>query len=340
MKTGGSRGLAALLTLALGAGTVAGAGSLGTPAWAAGAGTYSLNTTSILPGQTVTLTQTAFEDSTPDTPATVTVAWGDNSTSTFASGASTVQHSYPNAGSYTVAVTITDDGTSTQGTITNAKVTVAGGSFKFDPTWNWTWLNGNHEATLKLSGIPSNTTRVWVHWGDGETSLVNKANTSVKHLYHWGDDGKSTASVTLENAQGKVTKSAGTYTMLYDSYAPSVTLKVPSSPSKASSWKTIQGTAKDSQIGLDGVGVQIYRWKGSSDWYYNFSTNKWVKYNLSNPQIPSTAVKWIRPDSAGNWKVSGITGLAKGYYIEVHYFAWDKAGNDTGEKYRIQKLTS
>ncbi|MFI7596913.1 PKD domain-containing protein [Actinoplanes sp. NPDC049681] len=340
MNTGRSRGLAATLTLALGAGTVAGAALLGSPAWAAGTGTYSLDTTAIAPGQQVTLTQTAFEDSTPDTAATVTVNWGDGSSSTLEGGSTSVQHAYSASGTFTVGVTIADDGASTDGTLTDAVVKVAATTFKFNPTWNWTWTAGGHEAKLELAGIPSNTTRVWVNWGDGETSLVNKANTSVQHYYTWGSTGAHSATVTLESPQGKVTKPAGTYTLKADTTAPSATLTIPGSPSKASSWKTIQGTAKDGQSGLDVVGVQLFKWNSTTDWYYNFSTNKWVKYNWNNPNIPQAAVKYVKADSAGKWKVSGVAGLAKGYHLEVDYFSYDKAGNGSERKYKVQNLTS
>src|SRR4051812_30905793 len=106
MNTGRSRGLAAMLTLAVGDGTVARAGLLGSPGWAAGTGTYSLDTTSLSPGQQVTLTQTAFEDSTPDTAPTVTVNWGDGNSSTLESGSTTVKHAYAAAGTFAVAVAI------------------------------------------------------------------------------------------------------------------------------------------------------------------------------------------------------------------------------------------
>ncbi|MEV4635997.1 PKD domain-containing protein [Actinoplanes sp. NPDC049548] len=336
MITGRSRGLAAMLTLALGSGTVAGAGLLGSPAFAAGTGSYKLDTTALAPGQQVTLTQTAFEDSTPDTPATVTVAWGDGKTSTLESGSTSVKHAYAAAGTFTVAVSIADDGATTAGTVSNATVKVATTTFKFNPTWNWTWPDGGHEANLQLSGIPSNTTRVWVAWGDGETSLVNKANTSVKHYYGFGT---FTAKVKLESPQGTVEKSAGTYSLRVDSTAPTATLKVPSSPKKASSWKTIQGTAKDGQIGMDAVGVQLWKWTSTKDYYYNWSTAKWVKYTPGSTTIPNSALKWVTVSSSGVWKAN-VAGLSKGYTLEVDYVAVDKAGNDSGLKYKQQKLTS
>src|SRR3954453_6014392 len=80
MESGRPRGLAALLTLALSAGTVAGAGPLGSPAWAddAPAGTFSLDSTDIWTAQQVTLTQTALVDPTPETPLARIVDWGDD----------------------------------------------------------------------------------------------------------------------------------------------------------------------------------------------------------------------------------------------------------------------
>ncbi|PRY28759.1 PKD domain-containing protein [Pseudosporangium ferrugineum] len=335
MYTGRPRGLAAMLTLVLGAGTVAGAGLFASPALAASTGSYSLDTTALSPGQQVTLTQTAFQDDTPDTVPTITVAWGDGGTTSLESTTTSVKHTYASAGSFPVTVKIADDGAEPV-TVTNATVTVSSGTFKFNPTWNWTWPDGGHEANLQLGTIPSNTTRVWVAWGDGETSLVNKANTSVKHYYGFGT---FTAKVTLESPQGKVEKSAGTYTLKADTYAPTASLKVPSSPSKASSWKTIQGTASDAQIGMDAVGVQLWKWTGSTDYYYNFSTSKWVKYTPGSTNIPSAALKWVGVSSSGVWKVN-VAGLSKNYYLEVDYVAVDKAGNDSGLKYRVQKLTS
>lgn len=332
-----------MLTLALGAGTVAGAGVLAAPAWADGtiSATYSLSSTAIWTGQSVTLKQDAFTDSTPDTVPAVTIEWGDGATTETAHNADPLPHAYSAAGSYVVTVRVVDDGAETIAEIAKpvVVVTAAGGTFAFSPTWHWTWPNGGHEATLKLSAVPSNTTRVWVNWGDGETSLVNKANATVKHYYPFGSTGKYSAKVTLENAQGKVTKSAGTYTLKEDTYKPSATLKVPSSPSKASSWKTIQGTAKDAQIGMDSVGIQLWKWTSTKDYYYNFKTNKWVKYTPNVTNIPDAALKWVGVNSSGVWKTN-VSGLSKGYYLEVDYVAFDKAGNDSGLKYRVQKLTS
>jgi len=334
-----------MLTLALGAGTVAGAGVLATPAWAAGtiSATYSLSSTAIWTGQSVTLKQDAFTDSTPDTVPAVTIEWGDGSTTETAHNADPLPHTYSAAGSYVVTVRVLDDGAETIAEIAKPAVvvTAAGGSFTFSPTWNWTgeWQGYSHEATLKLSGVPANTTRLWVNWGDGETSLVNKANASVKHRYTIDGASKWTPKVTLENPAGRVTKNAGSYTLKDDVYAPSATLKVPGSPSKASSWKTIQGTAKDSQIGMDAVGVQLWKWTSTKDYYYNFKTSKWVKYTPGVTNIPSTALKWVGVNSSGVWKV-GVAGLSKGYHIEVDYVAYDKAGNSSGLKYRVQKLTS
>jgi hypothetical protein len=344
MNSGRPRGLAALLTLALSAGTVAGAGVFGSPAWAADtdlSGTYSLSTSSIRKGQQVTLTEAALVDGSA---ATRTVNWGDKTAAeTIPAGVTKISHTYPKAGSYTIAVQLADNGATVPGVVTGAGlVTVAAAGdpvFKFNPTWNWTWPGGGHSAKLELADVPADTTRIWVDWKDGETSLLSRTTTSTTHYYPFGT-GKWSPTVTLENASGKLpAQSAGTYTLLEDTFVPTATLKVPSSPSKAASWKTIQGTAKDTQIGMDSVGVQLWKWNNSADYYYNFSTAKWVKYTPGSTSIPNAALKWVGVDSAGVWKV-GVAGLSKGYSLEVDYVAFDKAGNDSGLKYKVQYLSS
>jgi hypothetical protein len=343
MNSARPRGLAAMLTLALGAGTVAGAGLLGSPAWAAEGltGTYTLDSTSIWTGQQVTLTQTALEDSTPETVAERTVDWGDGTVETLAADAVKATHKYAATATAPVTVKLTDGDVTGTATVTNGaspvQVAPAGGTFKFNVAANWTWENGGATAKLLLSSVPANATRVWVDWGDGKTSLLGPTHASTTHYYPVGT---YAAKVTLENAQGKTTaKAAGNYTARVDTYNPSASLKVPSSPSKASSWKTVQGTAKDNQIGMDSVGVQLWKWTSSKDYYYNFSTKKWVKYTPGKTKVPSAAVSWRSVDSKGVWKV-GVAGLSKGYYLEVDYVGVDRAGNDNGWKYRVQKLTS
>jgi 5'-nucleotidase len=333
-----------MLTLALGAGTVAGAGLLATPAWAEGTltGTYTLDSTSIWTGQQVTLTQTALEDSTPESVAERTVDWGDGTVETLAADAVKATHKYAATAASPVTVKLTDaDAGEGTATVTNGatpvQVNPAGGTFKFNVSNNWTWEDGGATAKLLLSSVPANATRVWVDWGDGKTSLLARTHTSTTHYYPVGT---YYAKVTLENAQGKTTaKSAGSYTAKVDRSKPSATLKVPSKPTKASSWKTIQGTAKDGQIGMDSVGVQLWKWTSTKDYYYHFTKKKWIKYTPGKTKIPRAAVSWRGVDSKGVWKV-GVAGLSKGYYLEVDYVAVDRAGNDNGWKYRVQKLTS
>ena len=339
MNSGRPRGLAALLTLALSAGTVAGAGVFGSPAWADATGSYRLNDTSIWVGQQVTLVEIELTDTTPDTPATRTVSWGDGGTNQIAAGSTSANHTYTSAGVRQVSVTVLDDGVETAIPVSTVDVSAPASTYKLNPTWNWTWPGGGHTATLELGGVPANTKRIWVDWKDGESSLLGPKTTSTTHYYRFGT-GVWSPTVTLENASGKLApKSAGTYTLKEDTFVPTSTLKIPSSPSKAASWKTIQGTAKDTQIGIDSVGVQLWKWNNSSDYYYNFSTAKWVKYTPGSTSIPNAALKWVGVDSAGVWKV-GVAGLSKGYSLEVDYVAYDKANNHTEWKYKVQYLSS
>ncbi|MEU8229747.1 hypothetical protein AB0C12_09075 [Actinoplanes sp. NPDC048967] len=344
MNTGRPRGLAAMLTLALGAGTVAGAGLLGSPAWAAGGltGTYTLDSTSIWTGQQVTLTEGELVDETPESVAERTVDWGDGSpVQTLAAEARKATHKYAAVGSYPVKVQLKDTDGEGTATITNTTTTVqvatAIGSYKFNVASNWSWEGGGATAKLLLSGIPATATRVWVDWGDGKTSLLGPTTGSTTHYYPVGTHA---ARITLENAQGKTTPvTTRAYTVKVDYTAPSSTLTVPRKPARASYWKTIQGTAKDGQIGMDSVGVQLWKWTATKDYYFNFSTRKWVRYTPGKTKIPNAAVSWRGVDSKGVWKVP-VPGLSKGYSFEVDYVAVDRAGNDNGWKYRVQKLTS
>jgi 5'-nucleotidase len=344
MNTGRSRGLAAMLTLALGAGTVAGAGLLGAPAWAAGelTGTYTLDSTGIWTGQQVTLTESELVDGTPDSVAERTVDWGDGSpVQALAAGATKATHKYAAVGSYPVTVKLSDaDGEGTA-TITNAPATVqvstAIGGYKFAVASNWTWKGGGATAKLLLSGVPATATRVWVDWGDGKTSLLGPKTAATTHYYPVGTHA---AKVTLENAQGRTAPvTTRGYTVKVDTTKPTSTLTVPGKPTRASSWKTIQGTAKDGQLGMDSVGVQLWKWTATKDYYFNFSSRKWVRYTPGKTKIPDAAVTWRGVDAKGVWRVP-VPGLGKGYTIEVDYVAVDRAGNDNGWKYKVQKLTS
>ncbi|GAA3335570.1 hypothetical protein GCM10020358_04360 [Amorphoplanes nipponensis] len=332
-----------MLTLALGAGTVAGAGLLGSPAWADGGptATYTLDSTSIWTGQQVTLTQSGLVDETPDTAPVRTVDWGDSSpVETLPADAVKASHTYAANGSYPVKVTLAEaDGA--EGTATFAANTVqvasAVGSYKFSVASNWTWEGGGATAKLLLANIPANTTRVWVNWNDGKTSLLNRTHTSTTHYYPVGTHA---ATITLENSQGMAAPvTTRPYTVNVDYTRPSSTLKMPRKPTRASYWKTIQGTAKDGQTGMDSVGVQLWKWTSTKDYYFNFSTRKWVRYTPNKTKIPKAAVSWRGVDSKGIWKLS-VPGLSKGYYLEVDYVAVDRAGNDDGWKYKVQKLTS
>jgi hypothetical protein len=349
MESGRPRGLAALLTLALSAGTVAGAGPLGSPAWAddAPAGTFSLDSTDIWTAQQVTLTQTALVDPTPETPLARIVDWGDGTGPLpLDADAVKVKHKYPDNGDYQVKVTLRDaDGTGdVGGTISNDTSTVhvataPAGAYGFAPASTFIWEGGGSDAKFTLSGVPAKATRVWVNWGDGELSLLSPRTASTIHYYD-SDLSSYTPSVTLENAQGKtLPQAAGSFSMTVDSTPPTATLTVPSSPTKAASWKTVQGTAKDTQIGMDSVGVQLWLSSSTAFYYYNFSTKKWVKYIPGSSSIPNAAITWLGVDSAGVWKVA-VAGLSKGYTLEVDYTPVDRAGNYGALRYKMQKLTS
>jgi hypothetical protein len=335
------RGLPALLGLTLTAGLVA----VGSPARADGENTaptaqYTLDSTAVWSGQHVQLTESGFADDTTASDAvTRTIAWGDGAVETAAAGTTSWAHTYPSTGSYPVQVTLNDgelDGPGVFPAGSTVGVTTSPGSYGWQKSTIYTYPGYQEQATMVASGMPGGSTRVWTAWPDSETSLLASATST--NVAHWFGQGSWAPSITVQNAQGKATpRPAGTLTVGTDTTPPTVSLTVPSSPSKAGSWGTIKGKAADSQSGPDLVAVQLLKWNSTTEYYFDFTSRKWVKY--TGQDLPDSEMALAKVDSAGNWQVTN-TGLTKGYTLEVYYLAADKAGNATTWFDRSQSLTS
>jgi 5'-nucleotidase len=320
--------LPAVLCLALTAGVVA----IGTPARADAAptATYTLDSAAIWAGQRVTLTESGL---TAPGAVTRTVDWGDGAVESPA----TTVHAYANPGAYSIKVTLNDGTESGSGVFpagSTVTVTTSPGSYKWQRPTIYTYPGYQEQGTMLASGLPASD--VWTGWGDGETSLLGSGTSAT--VTHWYAAGTWTPKITLENEQGPATpRAANTLTVRDDdTTAPSVSLTVPSTPTKASSWKTVKGKASDSQAGMDVVGFQAYKWNATTTYYYNFSSKKWAKYTGQN--VPEAQA--LRPvDAAGNWSAS-LSGLAKGWTLQVWYYAWDKVGNGSADYHKTYTLKS
>jgi PKD domain-containing protein len=335
------RSLPVLVGLALTAGAV----SIASPAHADDpvntppTASYALDSTAIWAGQRVTLTESGVTDDTtaPDA-ITRTVAWGDGTTEQLAVGRPTGAHVYPTVGSYQITVTLNDgtaDGAGVFSTGSAVTVTTAPGTYAWQKSPIYVSPGYQEQGVLLASGLPT-ATRVWSTWGDGETSLL-KDGTSAK-VGHWFGFGPHTPKITLQNGQDRATpRATDQLTVLEDTTAPTASLTIPSTPSKAASWATIRGKAYDSEAGVDVVGLQLFKWNSTTGYYYNFTTRTWVKD--TGAALPYAAQALLPTDASNNWS-AGVAGLSKGYTLQVVWYVWDKVGNLSDDYWQNFALTS
>jgi hypothetical protein len=342
------RSISALLALTVGASVLTGGAA--SPASADGAaptGAYALNTTSIWSAQTVQLTETSLADDVDaDGSITRVVTWGDGKTETVPAGTTKLRHAYAKTGTFPVSVQLTDtEGNVASGTIAGAaavKVAATPGTFKLDRTTGYVWTDpsastpadqeGWSKVTVSLAGIPATATRVRLIWGDGGYSLVSRTQKTASWYYQRGT---YKISAAMENSDGQsAAKAVGTVKVVEDTYKPTVTIKTPKSPSKASSWKTISGTSSDKGLGIIEVDVWIWQVRGTNLYYYNFSKKKWVKKN--DGILPAAGYKVVEKPAKGAWKVP-VSGIKKGE-LEVGAVSADGNWNWSSVKRKYQTV--
>ncbi|MEV4349232.1 hypothetical protein AB0J83_32650 [Actinoplanes sp. NPDC049596] len=335
--------LASLLSLTLAAGLV----GVATPAFAAGAaptGTYTLDSTGIWPGQTVTLTQTDLADDDVEPGLiTRTIKWGDGATTVAAAGETTWKHSYTRLGESTVEVLLSDGEASGPGTFSagaTVAVTEEFGTYRWSKSTVWTYGSYQNLATWNASNIPARSTATWTSWGDNTKTLLRQGTSTTAE--HWYGPGTWTPQTTLKNAQGKSQPVASPpLSVLTDGTAPTVALTYPGSPNKAASWATIRGTAHDSQSGADLAAVWLWKYNTAGvEYYYNFGAKTWVRYTgQSLDNVPESVWGMSAVSAAGTWSVP-VKGLTKGWIIEPQYQAADKVGNWSDLTWRQITLNS
>ncbi|MEU8815855.1 hypothetical protein [Actinoplanes sp. NPDC048796] len=336
--------LASFLSLTLAAGLVGTA----TPALAAGAapvGSYTLDSLAIWPGQTVTLTETAFSDDDVTDPAllTRTINWGDNTTTTAAAGETSWTHKYTAARSYPVAVQLSDGEAAGPGTFpqgSTVAVTAPTGTYSWKNPTLWTYGSYSNLAVWNASNVPANSDATWTSWGDGTRTLLRDGTSTT--VEHWFGPGTWRPQVQVKNEQGKATPTvAPPLSVLTDSTPPTVALTFPGSPNKASSWSTIRGTARDSQSGADLAAVFLWKYNTAGvEYFYNFGAKTWVRYTGQNLNaLPDSVFGMSAVSAAGTWSVP-VKGLTKGWIIEPQYQAADKVGNWSELNWRQITLSS
>ncbi|MFC7530576.1 ExeM/NucH family extracellular endonuclease [Actinoplanes sp. GCM10030250] len=298
-------------------------------------GVYTLNAAALWSGQSVTLTQKALaDDVSPAAGITRVVNWGDGSApQTLAAGATTATHTYAKAGAHQVSVALTDGaGNSGQATFEGAsKVTVSAqpGRFSLDRSSIW----AGQTATLRLSGV-TGATKIVVAWGDGTSTTVSPGSTSAAHRF--AKAGTFAVKVTPYNALGAGQQvTAGNLKVVKDTFKPGVSLNVPKSPAKASSWSKLSGKVADTGLGAAQVRVKLIE-KRSGKWYY-YNGRSWVKASSLTSAQARAKVVTATPSAKGTWSV-GVKGVRKGT-LKVTYWAVDRAGNTSSVKVYTAKIT-
>ncbi|MEV6347721.1 ExeM/NucH family extracellular endonuclease [Actinoplanes sp. NPDC051851] len=290
---------------------------------------YKVNATTLWPGQSVTLTETALSDDVSAADKlTRVISWGDGSTETLAAGKTTATHKFATAGSYSIKVTVTDEaGNAADVIAATVAVKAQTGAYTLSTKSIWT----GQSVTLKVGSV-TNATSVKISWGDGATTTASP-NIAVSHKYTKAGTFKVT--VTPVNALGSGTAvTVGSVKVTKDTYKPSISLKAPHYPAKVSSWKTITGKVSDKGLGVDSVKVKLVEQR-SGKWYY-YSHGKWTKASSKSKALAKAETLTAKV-SGGSWSVK-VSGLKKGT-LRVGYWAKDKAGNSSATKVYTQKLT-
>ncbi|GAA3341849.1 ExeM/NucH family extracellular endonuclease [Amorphoplanes nipponensis] len=298
-------------------------------------GTFTAGPTAIWPGQAVTLTQTALGDDV-SAPASIrrVVTWGDGSApQTLAAGTTTAAHTYAKVGSYPVSVALTDEaGNTAAAALTGSSTVVVAaqpGRYALDRSSVW----ASQSVKLSLSGL-SGATKVSVAWGDGATTVMSANTGSAAHVYPKA--GTFTVKVTPFNAAGAGTPvPVGTVKVTRDTVKPVVTLSVPKSPAKTSSWSKVTGTATDKGVGVARVRVKLIEQRNGK-WYY-YTGRTWVKTTSKSKASAKATVITVTPTARGAWS-AGIRGVKKGT-LTVSYWASDRVGNTSAGKSYTQKIT-
>jgi 5'-nucleotidase len=256
------------------------------------------------------------------------VNWGDGSAAeTLAAGAKTATHKYAGAAKYPITVTIADVAGNSAPIAAGAVTAVAQtGTYRLDRSSIW----ATQSVTLRVSGV--NGTSVKVVWGDGHTSTAS-ANMPVSHTYQKA--GTYSVKVTPVNAAGAgTTVTAGSVKVVKDAYAPKVTLKVPGSAYRASSWAKITGSATDTGLGVRNVRVKLTEQRGSK-WYY-YRHGKWTKASSRTSALAKAEV--VEATLSGSTWTVRVSGIRTGT-LRISYWGVDKAGISSAAKVYFQKIT-
>ncbi|WP_433792230.1 hypothetical protein [Actinoplanes sp. CA-252034] len=321
-------------------------------------GSFRLNHTSVWTGQSITFGQNGTEFSDPvDDPSTLkrVVSWGDGTSTVLSPTTFAAAKSYTRAGNFKVTVTITDPaGNVSAIPAKNVAVTVPAG--KASLSRKSAYQGGIFK--VNIGKVPAGATKYRIDWSDGSAS-PHKASTKsvsgiVLYQYKWDaakkkyvqvGTGKLSGVRTIKISWGNDQKGYGAWqtvgniNIVKDSWKPSLTIKKPSSPSRAASWKTITGTVSDKGSGVRHLGVTAFRVTSTGKTYCLTAARKWKRYYTDADvykycYTTGVKVKIVK----GKWTLKLPSGLGKNQFFAVEAWTYDHA-NNFRTTYRTAKIT-
>jgi hypothetical protein len=300
-------------------------------------GTFKLSLSSFWVGQRTTLTLVGIDDDSGAAAVTRVVTWGDGSSSTLPATQVTVTKQYTKSGKFPVTLTLTDAAGNKLAVPSSVTVT-APGKFKLNKSSVW----HGERFTVAISSVPAGTTKIALNSGDGFTAVLKGKNQTVTEYYYHRykgalmPAGPVSLTAVFTNKYGSTTAiPVGKVTIKRDVWSPHVTITKPSKSSRASSWKTIRGTATDKGSGIPALYVIVLRQSGSKVYCYT-PKKTWLRlYADTDVSRCLNAVKV----SKGKWSLA-VKGQAKKTTLDVLAVGQDWSDRTSNTAERVQKLTS
>jgi hypothetical protein len=306
-------------------------------------GTFQLTAGALWLGQNLVLSQKATEfsdDKSADNEITRKITWGDGTTTTMYPGWVTVNKKFARTGKFNVTITLTDKAGNSRvvGPKSVSVTNAAKGSYSLGSSKAYQ----GQRFQVKVNKLPAGATGYVIDWADGSTSYHAAKTKSVRGFINFKIvNGKQTGTrisgvrtirISPVNKNGATLyQYAGKINILKDNWKPKFTITKPGNASKASSWKTVRGTASDKGAGLldNKVAMAVYRVTTSGAEYCLNRKRQWKRvytdeqYNacFQTKNIPLLTVK------KGKWSLT-LPSVSKGY-IFVSGIAQDYAGRYT-----------
>ncbi|MEU8661461.1 hypothetical protein [Actinoplanes philippinensis] len=320
-------------------------------------GSFRLNYTSVWTGQQIKVDQNANEyDDSGDDKATLkrVVSWGDGTSTALSPSTFSATKSYSRAGSFKVTVIITDP-TGNVSAIPARTVAVTVPAGKASLNRKSVYQGGLFK--INISKVPAGATKYRIDWTDGWGSAHKSTTKSltgrVLYQYKWDaakkkyvqvGTGKLSGVRTLKISWGNdkgygAWQTIGNLNIVKDGWKPSLTIKKPSSSSRASSWRTITGTVADKGSGVAGVRGTAIRITSTGKSYCLTPARKWKRYYSDAQLIKYCYGAGVKLSvKNGKWTLKVPAGLGKNQVFAVEVWAWDYADNIRGT-YRVAKIT-